>query len=85
MIRATFLELVQAATSIADITEAQKYNSMTIFSGCALHTDRIISTEAEFRYMVNYQAMQFNGTWDNAELENLAYIARRVDILGGVA
>lgn len=80
MKRAQFLQIVKTA-KILPVSEASKSSSMDLFHGCALHKERIISTVEQFVYMLRYQALQFNGEWDNEELENMAEIAKRVDLV----
>ena len=81
MKKAEFIQCVKDAVNITSITQAEKDSALDIFSGCYFTRDRLIATARQFCYVLNYQAMQFNGTWDNEELLQMATISRRVDLI----
>ena len=81
MKKAEFLQCVKAATHITDISQAEKDSALDIFSGCYFSRERLLATARQFSYILNYQAMQFNGTWDNEELLKMAVVSRRVDLI----
>ena len=81
MKKAEFIQCVKEAVNITDISQAEKDSALDIFSGCYFTCDRLLATVRQFRYVLNYQAMQFNGSWDNEELIKMAAISRRVDLI----
>ena len=81
MKKADFLQCVKDAVNITDISQAEKDSALDVFSGCYFTRDRLLATTRQFRYVLNYQAMQFNGSWDNDELVNMAAISKRVDLI----
>ena len=81
MKKADFLQCVKDATNITDISPAEKEAALNIFSGCYFSRERLLATARQFRYVSYYQAMQFNGTWDNEELIKMAVVSRRVDLI----
>ena len=80
MKRRDFLRIVRKARNYT-YTDVEKAAALTSMSGCALHSDRMLVTEKQFAYVLMWQAMQFNGEWDAAELGNMAEIAKRVDLI----
>ena len=81
MKKAEFIQCVKEAVNITDISQAEKDSALDIFSGCYFTRDRLLATVRQFRYVLNYQAMQFNGSWDTEELIKMAAISRRVDLI----
>ena len=55
------------------------YGSARVQSAEAV--EALLATARQFSYILNYQAMQFNGTWDNEELLKMAVVSRRVDLV----
>ena len=81
MKKAVFLQCVRDARNISAIPQEEKNTALEVFSGCYFHKNRVMATREQFCYVLNYQAMQFNGTWDMPELEKMATVAQRVDLL----
>lgn len=78
MKRRDFVKLTQKANLRPDLSKPEEYDSLM---GLALHQERRMVSEGGAIAFIRYQAMQFNGLLDMAELENLQWCFKRVDIV----
>lgn len=83
MTRKEFLKLVRKADlgpAVPIDDEGHWMSCMAPLEGLALHKERRMVSEAGAIQFIRYQARLFSGEWDHAELEDLQYLFKRVDI-----
>ena len=80
MKRREFLSIVNKAKDMT-FTDTEKAAALSAMYGCATHNERIMVSPRQFAYVLLWQALQFNGEWDQSELANMAEIAKRVDLI----
>ncbi|MBU0959519.1 MAG: hypothetical protein KKB31_06240 [Nanoarchaeota archaeon] len=84
MKRKDFIKLVNEANNIyyqSDEEAVDALEQSSNLDGIALHNERRMVTKIGAIAFIRWQALQFNGNWNNEELENCAHNFKRVDLI----